>query len=77
MRSQKNGHGNAQNARYFVIYKKSPLKMQKIKKPRSSSRQLSETVNFAFMKIFDFLVKIALFRASLLFLGDSRHALRP
>ena len=63
--------------RYFVIYKRSPLKMQKIIKPRSSSRQLLETVNFAFMKIFDFLVKIAVFRASLLFLGDSRHALRP
>ena len=43
--------------------------MQKIKKPRSPSRQLSETVNFAFMKIFDFLVKIAVFRASLLFFG--------
>ena len=54
--------------RYFVIYKRSPLKMQKIKKPRSPSRQLLETVNFAFMKIFDFLVKIAIFRASLLFL---------
>ena len=53
--------------RYFVIYKRSPLKMQKIKKPRSPSRQLLETVNFAFIKIFDFLVKIALFRASLLF----------
>ena len=63
--------------RYFVIYKRSPLKMQKIKKPRSSSRQLLETVNFAFMKIFDFLVKIALFRASLLFSGDSRHAFPP
>ena len=63
--------------RYFVIYKRSPLKMQKIIKPRSSSKQLLETVNFAFMKIFDFLVKIAVFRASLLFLGDSRHALRP
>ena len=63
--------------RCFVIYKKSPLKMQKIKKPRSPSRQLLETVNFAFMKIFDFLVKIALFRASLLFLGDSRHAFPP
>ena len=63
--------------RYFVIYKRSPLKMQKIKKPRSPSRQLLETVNFAFMKIFDFLVKIALFRASLLFLGDSHHAFPP
>ena len=62
---------------YFVIYKRSPLKMQKIKKPRNPSRQLSETVNFAFINFFDFLVKIALFRASLLFLGDSRHALWP
>ena len=62
--------------RYFVIYKRSPLKMQKIKKPRSPSRQLSETVNFAFMKIFDFLVKKAIFRVFLLFWGDSRHALR-
>ena len=41
--------------------------MQKIIKPRSPSRQLLETVNFAFMKIFDSLVKIAVFRASLLF----------
>ena len=53
--------------RYFVIYKRSPLKMQKIIKPRSPSRQLLETVNFAFMKFFDSLVKIAVFRASLLF----------
>ena len=63
--------------RYFVIYKRSPLKIQKIKKPRSPSRQLSETANFAFIKIFDFLVKIAIFRVILLFLGDLRHALRP
>ena len=55
--------------RYFVIYIRSPLKMQKIKKPRSPSRQLSETVNFAFMKIFDFLVKKAIFRVFLLFFG--------
>ena len=41
--------------------------MQKIIKLRSPSRQLLETVNFAFMKIFDSLVKIAVFRASLLF----------
>ena len=43
--------------------------MQKIIKLRSSSRQLLETVNFAFMKIFDFLVKIAVFRAFLFFFG--------
>ena len=41
--------------------------MQKIIKPRSPSRQLLETVNFAFIKIFDFLVKIAVLRASLFF----------
>ena len=51
--------------------------MQKMIEQAGPSRQLFETVNFAFMKIFDFLVKIALFRASLLFLADSRHALRP
>ena len=38
--------------------------------------QFFETVNFAFMKIFDFLVKIAIFEAFLHFLGDLRHALR-
>ena len=43
--------------------------MQKIIKLRSPSRQLLETVNFAFMKIFDSFVKIAVFRASLLFFG--------
>ena len=51
--------------------------MQQIIKQVGSSRQLFKTVNFAFMKIFDFLVKIALFWAFLLFLGDSRHKLRP
>ena len=44
-------------------------------KQAGPSRQLFETVNFAFMKIFDFLVKIAVFRVFLLFLGDLRHAL--
>ena len=51
--------------------------MQKIIKQLGSSRQLFETVNFAFMKIFDFLVKIALFGAFLLFLGDLCHKLWP
>ena len=51
--------------------------MQKFIKGTGPSRQLFETVNFAFMKIFDFLVKIALFWASLLFLGDSCHKLQP
>ena len=40
------------------------------------SRQLFETVNFAFMKNFDFLVKIAIFGAFLLFLGDLCHKLQ-
>ena len=51
--------------------------MQKFIKGTGPSRQFFETVNFAFMKIFDFLVKIALFWASLLFLGDSCHKSRP
>ena len=42
--------------------------------PRS---QFFETVNFAFMKFFDFLVKIVIFGANLHFLGDLHHALQP
>ena len=77
MKSQKKVKVQVIGQRYFVIYKRSPLKMQKIIKPRSSSTQLLETVNFAFIKIFDFLVKVAIFRAFFLFLGDLSHALRP
>ena len=73
----KNGNLNTQIERHFVIKIRTSLKMQKIIKPRSPSRQLLETVNFAFMKIFDFLVKIAVFRASLFFWGDLRHAFLP
>ena len=51
--------------------------MQEIIKQVGSSRQLFETVNFAFMKIFDFLVKTALFGAFLLFLGDLCHKSQP
>ena len=51
--------------------------MQKFIKETGPSRQLFETVNFAFMKFFDFLVKIVLFWAFLLFFGDLRHKLRP
>ena len=51
--------------------------MEKIIEQVGPSRQLFEAVNFAFMKIFDFLVKIAIFWAFLLFLGDSCHKLRP
>ena len=51
--------------------------MQEIIKQAGPSRQLFETVNFAFMKIFDSLVKTALFEAFLLFSGDLCHKLRP
>ena len=43
--------------------------MQKMIEQAGPSRQLFETVNFAFMKNFDFLVKIAIFWAFLLFRG--------
>ena len=39
--------------------------------------KLFETVNFAFMKTFDFFVKIAFYRVFLLFLRDWRHAFLP
>ena len=45
------------------------LKMQQIIKQVGPSRQLFETVNFAFMKIFDFEIKIALFWGLSVFLG--------
>ena len=48
-------------------------KMQEIIKQAGPSRQLFETINFTFMKIFDLLIKTALFRAFLLFLGDLCH----
>ena len=51
--------------------------MQQIIKQVGPSRQLFETINFPFLKFFDFLVKTALFGAYLLFLGDSCHKLRP
>ena len=51
--------------------------MQEIIKQAGPSRQLFETVNFAFMKIFDFLVKKALFWTFLLFFGDLRHKSCP
>ena len=51
--------------------------MQEIIKQAGRSRQLFETVNFAFMKILDFLVKTALFWTFLLFFGDLHHKSRP
>ena len=50
--------------------------MQQIIKQVGPSRQLFETINFAFVKIFDFLVQTALLGAFLLFLGDSGHKLQ-
>ena len=72
---QKNGNLNTHIERYFVI--KIRLKMQKIIKQRNPLGQLLETVNFALMNFFYFLVKIAIFRTFLLFSGDFRQALRP
>ena len=51
--------------------------MHQIIKQRGPSRQLFIKITFAFMKIFDFLVKIAIFGAFLFRLRDSRHALLP
>ena len=53
----KNGNLNTQIERYFVIEIRASLKMQKIIKQRSPSRQVFRTFNFAFMKIFDSLFK--------------------
>ena len=51
--------------------------MQQIIKQVGPSRQLFETFNFAFMKIFDFLLKPAIFGAFLLFLGELCYKLWP
>ena len=52
-------------------------KMQQIIKQMGPMRQFFETVNFASMKIFDFLIKTALLGAFLLFLGNLCHKLWP
>ena len=64
MKNQKNGNLNTQIERYFAIKIRPSLKMQKIIKQRSSVRELFETGDFAFMKIFDLLVKIVLLNCS-------------
>ena len=63
--------------RKLRFWKWASPKMQQITKQAGPSRQLFETVNFVFMKIYDFLVKTALFGAFLLFMGDLSHKLRP
>jgi len=73
----KNGNLNTQIESYFVIKIRPSLKMQKIIKQKSPSRQLFETVNLASMIFFLFLLKIVIFRAFLLFLIDLSHAFLP
>ena len=73
---KKNDNLKTQIERYFAIKIRPSLKMQKIIKQRSPSRQLFETINFAIMKIFDFLVKIAILGHFSFFLGDLHHVLR-
>ena len=51
-------------------------KRQKIIKQEGPSRQLFETVDFAFMKIFDSLVKIPILGYFSFFGGDLYHALQ-
>ena len=51
--------------------------MHQIIKQRGLSRQLFIKITFAFMKIFDFLVKIAIFEAFLFQSRDLRHELLP
>ena len=51
------------------------FKMHQIIKPTCPSRQLFIKITFAFMKIFDFLIKIAIFGAFLFRSRDLRHAL--
>ena len=50
---KKNGNLNNQIERYFAIKIRLSLRMQKIIKQRAPRWQLFETVNFAFMKIFE------------------------
>ena len=61
-----------------IAFEKMKLfKMHRIIKLTCPSRQLFIKITFAFMKIFDFLVKIAIFGAFLFRSRDSCHALLP
>ena len=77
MKSQKNNQVDAQISRYFVIYIRATLKMRQKIKLTCPSRQLFIKITFAFMKIFDFLSKIAIFGAFLFRSRDLRRALLP
>ena len=57
-----------------IAFEKMKLfKMHQIIKPTCPCRQLFIKITFAFMKIFDFLVKIVIFGAFLFRSRDSRH----
>ena len=59
-----------------ITFEKMKLfKVHQIIKLTCPSRQLFIKITFAFMKFFDFLVKIAIFGAFLFWLRHSRHAL--
>ena len=61
-----------------IAFEKMKLfKMHQIIKPTGPCRQLFIKITFAFMSVFDFLVKIAIFGAFLFRWRDSLHALLP
>ena len=61
-----------------IAFEKMKLfKMHRIIKPTCPSRQLFIKITFVFMKIFDILVKIAIFCAFLFRSRDSSHSLLP
>ena len=69
----------ARGCQFRSFYISSNLMNHILDRKRNSftkKKQFFETINFAFMKIFGFLVKIAIFEAFLYFLGGLRHALQ-
>ena len=54
MKNKNNGNLNTHIKRYFAIKIRPSLKMQKIIKQMNHGKQLFETINFAFIKIFNF-----------------------
>ena len=61
----------------IAVEKMRLFKMHRIIKPTCPSRQLFIKITFAFMSVFDFLVKIAIFGAFLFRSRDLRHELLP
>ena len=72
--SQKKSKSMGLSSNKSMIYIRTSLKIQQIIKPMCPRRQLFISITFAFMKIFDFLVKMAFFGA---FLFRSSHGLLP